>query len=162
MTLPSLRGELHLFPNLIEHSNFCFKSPIDQKYNCIAWAIIKNNVWVEPTDGNFDGIFWPELVPKGFSHDHLIQLFTFFEYRACNDSSFEEGFMKVALYGTGEIWSHASRQLVNGKWTSKMGVCEDIEHESPYDLEGAGYGKVYQLMKRANSSYKLAKNQKTK
>lgn len=34
------------------------------------------------------------------------------------------------------------------RWTSKLGELEDIEHDLT-DLEGAAYGKVVLLMKRA-------------
>ncbi|MFM7428637.1 MAG: hypothetical protein ACKO1F_01925 [Flammeovirgaceae bacterium] len=65
--------------------------------------------------------------------------------------------MKVALYGKDGKWTHAARQLVSGKWTSKMGSCEDIEHLTPLVLEGEGYGYVFQVMKRPNSSYQEKK-----
>lgn len=155
MNFPSLRDEIHFFPNLIEKENFFFKSKYDQNYNCIAWAIIKNNVWVEPVEGEFDGIFWPPGLDKGLSFDHLVSLFKFYGYSECESSVFEEGFMKVALYGKEEKWTHAARQTPNGMWASKMGVYEDIEHNSPLDLEGIGYGSIYQYMKRENPSYKL-------
>lgn len=38
------------------------------------------------------------------------------------------------------IPSHAARQLPNGRWTSKCGQAEDIEHDLR-DLEGRLYGK---------------------
>ncbi len=42
---------------------------------------------------------------------------------------------------------HAARQLANGRWTSKLGRAEDIEHQL-HDLEGEVYGTVALLMKR--------------
>ena len=42
---------------------------------------------------------------------------------------------------------HAARQLPNGRWTSKLGELEDIEHVL-HDLEGAAYGSVVLVMKR--------------
>jgi hypothetical protein len=42
---------------------------------------------------------------------------------------------------------HAARQLPSGRWTSKIGVLEDIEH-SLRDLEGDEYGTATVLMKR--------------
>ena len=49
-------------------------------------------------------------------------------YEACPDESLEPSFEKVALYGFGFFYTHAARQLANGKWTSKFGKAEDIEH----------------------------------
>jgi hypothetical protein len=42
---------------------------------------------------------------------------------------------------------HAARQLASGRWTSKIGVLEDIEHDLR-DLEGDEYGKVVVVIKR--------------
>jgi hypothetical protein len=44
--------------------------------------------------------------------------------------------------------THAARQVAADRWTSKLGELEDIEH-SLRDLEGAVYGSVVQIMKRA-------------
>ena len=45
------------------------------------------------------------------------------------------------------IPTHASRQLSNGRWTSKLGPSERIEHD--FDaLEGAAYGQIAQIMRR--------------
>ncbi|TAF36353.1 MAG: hypothetical protein EAZ69_10585 [Oscillatoriales cyanobacterium] len=46
------------------------------------------------------------------------------------------------------IPTHAARQLANGKWTSKLGWLEDIEHELD-GLTGDRYGVVGQILKRA-------------
>jgi hypothetical protein len=43
---------------------------------------------------------------------------------------------------------HAARQLLTGRWTSKLGKMEDIEH-GLRDLEGTVYGTVVLIMKRA-------------
>jgi hypothetical protein len=60
---------------------------------------------------------------------------------------------KVALYMTsdGEI-SHAARQLPSGRWTSKLGAYEDIEHNTLAAIEGDAYGMVAQILKRPRSS----------
>jgi hypothetical protein len=63
--------------------------------------------------------------------------------------------------------THAARQLDNGRWTSKLGELEDIEH-SLRDLEGAAYGTVVQVMKRprpaaeGETAEKTAGDQKTR
>ena len=48
--------------------------------------------------------------------------------------------------------THAARQLPNGKWTSKLGKAEDVEHESPEDVAGGVYGEVVQFMRRPRPS----------
>ena len=56
------------------------------------------------------------------------------------------GFEKVAIYGFGFFYTHAARQLPNGKWSSKLGKAEDIEHDSPDDVAGGVYGEVVLFM----------------
>ena len=41
------------------------------------------------------------------------------------------------------------RQLPDGRWTSKLGKAEDIEHESPDDVAGRIYGEVDEFLKRS-------------
>lgn len=43
--------------------------------------------------------------------------------------------------------THAARQLENGKWTSKLGQLEDIEHELD-GLVGDKYGIVVTILRR--------------
>ena len=76
------------------------------------------------------------------------------DYDGCADGSLEEGFEKVAIYeSTSGYVAHMARQLPTGRWTSKIGQLEDIEHASPTELEGREYGKVVQYMRRvANPS----------
>jgi len=57
------------------------------------------------------------------------------------NDSFEEGFLKIALYADGNNFCHVARQLLDGKWTSKLGEWEDIEHNSLHDLCGDFFGK---------------------
>ncbi len=65
------------------------------------------------------------------------------------DGELEPGFEKIAVYEDidGEF-CHASRQLPSGKWTSKLGPNEDIEHSTPKGVEGGGYGKCSAFLKR--------------
>ncbi|MEK0192863.1 DUF7689 domain-containing protein [Microcoleus anatoxicus] len=55
---------------------------------------------------------------------------------------------KIAIYVLDGKPQHASRQLPNGKWTSKLGQYEDIEHNYLEGLEGSIYGEVSCVMKR--------------
>ena len=53
---------------------------------------------------------------------------------------------RLCLFGT--YYTHVARQLTNGKWTSKLGRCEDIEHDTPDDVADGVYGEVMQFMQR--------------
>jgi hypothetical protein len=60
----------------------------------------------------------------------------------------ETGWEKVALFAHEDgTPTHAARQLASGRWTSKLGELEDIEHELEA-VEGAAYGSVVVYLKR--------------
>jgi hypothetical protein len=76
----------------------------------------------------------------------------FFEvagFRVSNSSAFEDGLEKIAIYAAGSGVTHAARQLLNGRWTSKLGDKLDIEHQSPETLHDGPYGNVVLIMARA-------------
>ena len=77
------------------------------------------------------------------------QAFRTLGYEVCENERLETGFEKIAIYAEidGEL-KHAARQLESGRWTSKLGGWEDIEHSTLAALEGKEYGRVMRLMKR--------------
>ena len=85
---------------------------------------------------------------RGFGIGALVLAFQELDYEECTDGSLEPEFEKLALYGAGLMYTHAARQLADGKWTSKLGQLEDIVHDSPDDIAGSDYGEVVQFMKR--------------
>ena len=67
-----------------------------------------------------------------------------------DDAAYEPAIEKVAVYldvanGTP---THLARQFEGGRWTSKIGSDEDIEHDSPAMLEGAEYGRIALIVAR--------------
>lgn len=68
-------------------------------------------------------------------------------YILCSDDRFEPGYEKVALFALAGVPKHAARQLPTGRWISKLGRSEDIEHQR-HDLSGTAYGAVVLAMKR--------------
>lgn len=130
------------FPQLSD-ANSRITSSRNIAYNCIAWALKDDTRWWEP------GIFWPSPLETGeIGIATLIALFHDQGYFDCDTSDCEPGFEKVALFGNNLFYTHAARQLPDGKWTSKLGKWEDIEHDSPDDVAGGIYGEVLQFMKR--------------
>jgi hypothetical protein len=133
------------FPRLTSE-NHQETSPASVEYNCVAWAAEDIQHWWQP------GEFWrPSNWPiNDFGLGALEQAFKLLGYSDCGmDDKLEIGFLKVALYGSGSyVYTHASRQLPNGKWTSKLGKYIDIEHETPSVVAGGLYGEVMQIMKR--------------
>lgn len=131
------------FPRLTEH-NHRSTSPPDVGYNCIAWAAGDTKHWWQP------GLFWPVETSRD---DHgigaLERAFGELGFEDCADESLEPDVEKVALYGSGLVYTHAARQLPNGRWTSKLGKAEDIEHDTPDDIAGGLYGEAVHFMKRS-------------
>lgn len=147
-----------LFPKLKEDADFKLTSPATPNYNCIAWAYNIQNQWMWPGGSeakNLDGFYyWPEGVEGGTNVHSFIKAFELKGYRICDSWEHEDGFRKIALYvkyGTTEC-THASRELVAnetcGKWTSKLGQEQDIQHGNPFSIEGKIYGIVHCIMKQ--------------
>jgi len=134
-----------LFPNL-SSSSFSITSPKSRHYNCIAWAAGDTEQWWWPDEMNQE--YWPEDAPRLTTLNAFIIAYGKIGYELCNDGSLENGFEKIAIYINPQgVPTHAARQLLNGKWTSKLGNLEDIEH-SLDGLEGFHYGTVAKLLKR--------------
>jgi hypothetical protein len=82
------------------------------------------------------------------SLDAFIKAFGTLGFIPCDDPYMEQGYEKVALYVDHDGKpTHAARQLPNGRWTSKLGKIEDIEHELE-GVTGSVYGSVAQILKR--------------
>jgi hypothetical protein len=87
-------------------------------------------------------------VPRKEDLPTFIAAFATLGYAACADGALEPGFEKVALFVDAQGKpKHAAKQLPNGKWSSKLGLEEDISHIL-WGLEDAEYGNVVQYLKR--------------
>jgi len=93
--------------------------------------------------------YWPPNVDRNTTLDSFLRAYGTLGYAPCADDTLEAGFEKIAIYVdiVGEP-THAALQLADGRWTSKMGDFEDIEHLTPQDVGGPGYGKPHSYMKR--------------
>jgi hypothetical protein len=80
--------------------------------------------------------------------ENAVEAFKSLGFTVTSNSEYEEGYDKVAIYGQDGEYTHAARQLTSGKWTSKIGGLEDIEHNSLEGLVGIEYGIVDRIMKR--------------
>jgi hypothetical protein len=143
--LPMVNDLETLFPNL-RGTAYRLTSPRDKGYNCIAWATgaVDRHWWLDL--GGQD--HWPAGVARVETIAAFHDAFATLGYVTCSSSDLEADFEKVAVYANAEgVPTHAARQLPNGRWTSKVGKLEDIEHELP-DLEGTEYGSVVLVMRR--------------
>lgn len=134
--IPELRG-----------TGYQLISPKTVQYNCIAWAADDAGAWWWPDS---QGIcYWPPEVQRSETIEAFIAAFKSLGYEVCQEANLEEGVEKIALYAdANHTPTHAARQLMSGKWTSKLGRLQDIQHEIG-DVSGRLYGSVAVIMKRA-------------
>ena len=136
------------FPEIREEG-YKITSQETADYNCFAWVVGDTSQWWSPLENA--GYFWPPDTPQTLDVRNFVKLYaTHGGYAPCKDSQLENGFEKIAIYAnvTGDV-THVARQVASGKWTSKIGDWEDIEHNTLAALEGEFYGKVVQILKRA-------------
>lgn len=133
------------FPNL-KDSGYQITSPKSRRYNCIAWAAGDQNRWWQPAP-QASGLYWPSGVAREVSISAYVAAFAALGFVECDNHQLETGFEKIALYALNGNPTHAARQLDNGRWTSKLGQMEDIEHTLEA-LTGEIYGEVAQILKR--------------
>lgn len=138
---------LHLFPRL-RVGSFHVTSPRNLHYNCIAWAAGDVSIWWWPI-GDPRDTHWPTAAPRVLTLEAFRDAFASLGYSVCAGDEQEADFEKIAVFAdTSGNPTHAARQLPNGRWTSKLGYAEDIEH-ALRDVEGDIYGTVVLCMKRA-------------
>ncbi|MDE3259213.1 MAG: hypothetical protein OYM47_15385 [Gemmatimonadota bacterium] len=135
---------IEAFPNLSEEG-FEFVEQSSERYNCIAYAA-----------GDVTELWWPNPYcywPPWATYDNRIvslkEVFAGLDYEQCDDSKAEIGYEKVALYEIQGRFQHASLQMPNGRWRSKMGPGPVIEHFNPESLSGEVYGNPTIYMRRA-------------
>ncbi len=135
-----------MFPALTE-GRYRVTSPQDRDYNCIAWAAGDTHHWWWPSEDSARE-YWPAGVPRERTQAAFVAAFALFGYVVCDSEALESGHEKIAVFADEQGRpTHAARQLSSGRWSSKLGKREDIEHEL-HDLEGALYGLVVLVMNR--------------
>jgi hypothetical protein len=133
-----------LFPAL-RGQPYQVQSPRDGRYNCIAFAAGDTlNWWWPDLDGEDT---WPAGAARVETIEAFRDAFATLGYTVCDDDHLEAGYEKIALFALAGVPKHAARQLPTGRWVSKLGAREDIEH-ALHDLTGMAYGAVVLLMKR--------------
>ena len=131
----SLIDWTQIFPNLAIYSYRWTSCPSDQ-YNCFAWAAGDDQKRWEPDE--FGLFFWPKGVSRELTKKTIVAAYKTIGFKLCADPSLKTGLDKIAIYFVGSEPKHASRQLPSGKWTSKLGGGDDIEHTLD-GLNDAGY-----------------------
>ena len=144
MSEHSLRAR---FPSL-ESSPFRVTSPATCEYTCIGYAARDvERIWL-PDPWPVGVFYWPEEAPREHTVAAWARVFESLGYRVCETADVEPGTEKAAIYADSRgAPRHVARQLTSGRWTSKVGKMEDIEHELR-GLEGESYGNVVLVLGR--------------
>ncbi len=141
------------YPNL-RREGYIITSPPVRDYNCVAWAAGENKRWFEASDE--PGHYWPDGVQTDGSLSAYVALFVHYGFELCESGVWEQGYEKVALYATEEgDFTHVSRSTLTGKWTSKCGKLDDIEHNTLVALEGDRYGSPARFLRRPVSKRRM-------
>ncbi len=138
------------FPSI--HGRYRITSQKDPAHNCIAYVVgdLKSN-W-DPGAVGIPGYYWPPGFARDDSLSELVNIFEVHGYRRCETAEPEIGFTKIAIYGDQIAWTHAAYQLESGKWSSKLGLGHDVEHDSLDALNGDLYGAAVVIMRRVIKS----------
>jgi hypothetical protein len=135
------------FPTLA--SGYRITSPTTSDYNCIAWAAGETDRWWWPDTAGV--AYWPSTAPREETIAAFQKAFSTLGYEIASDRQHVSGSEKVALMAKAGKPTHMCRQLPNGRWTSKLGQSEDIEHELDA-LVGLIYGDVHCILQRPITS----------
>jgi hypothetical protein len=133
-----------VFPGL-RGQRYRLTSPPDRRYNCIAFAAGDTSRWWWPDEEGEDT--WPPGVQRSVTLPAFLDAFATLGYELADDERLEASLEKVAIFALGGVPKHAARQLPTGRWVSKLGRGEDIEH-ALHDLTGLVYGSVALVIKR--------------
>ena len=128
-------------------NTFEIKSPISESYNCIAFAA--NDESQKWWPDKFGQVYWPIDAPRNDSVEAFIKAFETIGYKQCLNFHFEDKIQKIAFYvDPNNKVKHAAIQTNTGRWKSKLGDLEDIEHDLR-DVEGKKYGQANVYMSRS-------------
>ena len=91
--------------------------------------------------------YWPAGAPREGTLSAFLAADSTLGYTPTTVATLEPNVGKVAIYTRSGLPTNAARQLPSGRWTSKLGEAEDIQHELA-DLVGPVYGDVSVILSR--------------
>lgn len=117
-------------------------------YNCLAWALGISWTRYDPIP-KCAGYYWFPGIPRKWDETTIRLVFEKHSYVIADNYDVEPGYEKVVFYSDANGKpQHFARQLQNGKWTSKLGDYNDIEHGALESLTGPLYGSPGIVLKR--------------
>jgi hypothetical protein len=139
-----------IFPLLVGTSYSEESAPTDV-YNCIAFAFGDLNQWWWPR--RMYGCYWPPGFALNDQTSTLVAIFQVHGYVECGGPELERGYEKVVIYSRDNRFKHAARQVRSGRWASKLGEEQDIEHEKVEHIVNADYGVMEKYLRRKRDDW---------
>ena len=96
--------------------------------------------------------YWPLGVPRIETVEAFVRAFETLGYQLTDEPGHEKTYERIVIYALGGRPKHTARQLEDGKWTSKLGDAEDIEHALT-GLDGGIYGSPVKFMRRPRAVF---------
>jgi hypothetical protein len=146
----SLKDIEYALPLLVG-TTYSEESDATDEYNCIAFAFGDTKNWWWPK--KMYGMYWPPGFDLSQSPDVLVSIFELHGYSKCDDDQLEVGYEKVAIFCVNDRIKHAARQLKSGRWASKLGEEQDIEHEKAEHVVSSSYGQITHFLKRKRDDW---------
>ena len=142
--------ELERWIPSLTRAEYELTSPPAAEYNCVAWAADDTtNRWEDLNDD----WYWPIGASlRDGTMASLVEAFAALGYEQCDDAKLDDGYEKVALYGSPQKWRHAAKQLPDGRWSSKCGFLDDIAHNDLSDIYCDAYGVLQCIMRRRRAA----------
>ena len=131
-----------LFPLLLDYE--LIPNSESMEYNCISYTLnITNNISWPYDDNNY----WP--VKRELNKDSFDSFYEYHGFEKIDflDFSYDPKYTKVSLYCNEGIPTHASLQVNDVYWESKIGQLGIIRHDL-FEIENETYGKVTQIYRK--------------
>lgn len=138
-------------------------SPQTWVYNCIAFAMGSEEMWVAAGHPKGWYSWWPDTVTRDDNPLSLMKAFEYVGFEQCFDAQPEKGYDKVVLYKKKKLngtygWTHAAKVVGVHELHSKLGALYDMHHRDGDVFEDCGYGEEYAYMKRLISERHVTKD----
>jgi hypothetical protein len=131
-----------LFPLLSDYE--LIPNSEKDSYNCISHTICLYDKLSWPIDS--PDVYW--LVKNEKTKESFEQFYEYHAFEKCYlDFSYDSNYTKVALYTKDGIPTHASIQIDDIWWESKIGQLGIIKHDL-FEIEGESYGSVSQIYRK--------------
>ena len=135
-----------LFPLLTDYD--LVPNSESEKYNCISHTIGRNDVSSFPLGDDTD--YWPVINEK--TKESFDKFYEYHGFEKCSlDFSYDPSYIKVALFLNKGIPKHASIQVDDFWWESKIGRLGILKHDL-FEIEDDVYGKVDQIYKKLKTT----------